>query len=87
MSSVWTVVGSLREAALFWMDHWRRRLRAGSFIVPVVVVWERWVVSWLCETGCDALGCYESVLSIVVTSVLQIAKICREEVCNVWLLE
>lgn len=37
-SFVWAVVGSLREAALFWMDHWRRRLRAGSFILGGVVV-------------------------------------------------
>jgi hypothetical protein len=57
-------VGSLREAALFWMDHWRRRLRAGSFIVGGCCVCEWWVASWLCETSCDALGCYEIVVSI-----------------------
>lgn len=54
MSSVCTVVGSLREAAVFWMDHWRRRLRAGSFIVG----------------GCVCVMCMECVLlrfSVVVS--------------------
>ena len=48
-SEVWAVVGSLREAAVFWMDHWRRRLRPGSFIVMVVWVvgCGLWVVGWL----------------------------------------
>jgi hypothetical protein len=45
-SSVCAVEGSAREAAVFWMLHWRRRLRPGSlFILAVcefVVVFGDW---------------------------------------------